>query len=140
MRFMGIDYGEKRVGIALSDEEGKVAFPEEIFENNSRLIERVCSLAKGKNVGEIVLGESLNFKNRPNKIQADIQHFKEELGKNGIVVRLEPELFTSAAAARAPAKEGKSRSPRKRALLDASAATLILQGYLDKPKGIRRRL
>ena len=125
MRFMGIDYGSRRVGVALSDESGTLAFPEATLVSGPKLAEEVASLAKTKGVERIILGESLDFKNRPNKIMEAVSIFKNELETvSGLSVIYEHEMMTSAAAARL---QGGGNH-------DASAAALILQSYLDKIK------
>lgn len=123
---MGIDYGAKRVGIALSDESSTLAFPETTLACGERLADAVDALARAKDVGTVVLGESLDFKNRPNKIMEAIEGFKRELEERGFSVVFEPEHLTSAAASRL--QEGS---------VDAAAAAIILQSYLDKLKNKR---
>ncbi|HEY4511050.1 MAG TPA: RuvX/YqgF family protein [Candidatus Paceibacterota bacterium] len=125
MRLMGLDYGTKRVGIALSDEAGALAFPETTLLNAGKLLERLSSLAKEKGVERIILGQSLDFKNKPNKLMKGIADLKMALESAGFTIVYEPEHMTSAAAARI---QGKGDN------IDASAAALILQSYLDKMK------
>jgi len=81
-----------------------------------------------------VIGESRNFSGEKNEIMEDIEQFKKDIGElTGLPVHYEREFFTSALAARQFAPEEKSRkaNPSQDAL-DASAAALILQSYLDK--------
>ena len=72
MKYLGIDFGEKRVGIAVSDDTGKMAFPYSVILNNEKFLEEVAEIIKKEKIGEIVMGESKNFKNEPNKIMAEI--------------------------------------------------------------------
>jgi putative Holliday junction resolvase len=124
MRFMGIDYGTKRVGIALSDESNTFALPKTVIENSKSLLESIDSIARDNNVTHIVLGESKNYKGEDNKIMPKIQELKEKIENNlKLPVVLEPEFMTSHNAERF---QGKTE------LLDASAAALILQSYLDR--------
>lgn len=126
MRFLGIDYGTKRVGISLSDETGKFAMPKVVLTNNDKLLETVAKISAENNVGEIVLGESKDFSGRPNKIMADILKFKLTLeSKLPLPIHFESEFLTSAHAERIQGKND---------MLDASAAALILQSFLDKQK------
>jgi putative holliday junction resolvase len=121
---MGIDYGKKRVGVALSDEAGNFAMPETVLENGPDLMKKLNALIIERNVCEVVLGDSKDFSGKDNKIQEDIIKFKNEVqDKLGMSVVFEPELLTSKEAMHIQG-EGK--------LLDASAAALILKGYLDK--------
>ena len=126
MRYMGIDYGTKRIGIALSDESGTLAFPEVVLLNSDDALPSISQLVKERSVGQIVLGESLDYKNRPNALMTSIEYFKEELTKLiDIPVAYQPEQMSSMAAERFQGKHANS---------DASAAAIILQWYLDRQK------
>lgn len=127
MKYIGIDYGSRRVGIALSDIDGKVAFPKEVIENNSELLSKVLNFAKDEKVDVIILGESKNYKGEGNKIAMDIEKFKKSLEENKLKVILEPEFMTSVQV---------ENNFGKNEMLDASSASIILQSYLDKQKSI----
>jgi putative Holliday junction resolvase len=124
MRYLGIDYGTKRIGVAVSDDEGRVAFPLTVVDASKDALSRIVELSKQQMVQKIVLGESRNFKNEPNAVMEDIEQFKKDLSElSGLPVVYQQEFLTSAQAAR----EGETRVEN----LDASAAALILQSYLD---------
>ena len=146
MRYLGIDYGEKRIGIALSDENGKMAFAHSVIANRgtkkvSAEIKKICA---ENSVGKIVLGKSLNYKGELNQIMSGIEPFKTVLEKEtSLPVIYENETLTSAEARRplgGPRKRppvlSKRKSPEKEKKagmkVDASAAALILKSYLDK--------
>lgn len=125
MRLLGIDYGEKRVGIAVSDESGKFAFPWGIFANNKRLPQRIGDICKSEGVKKIVLGESRTYTGEKNPIMKKIEFFKERLeAATGLPVVFEPETLTSREARR-------GREERERPI-DDSAAAIILQSFIDK--------
>ncbi len=135
---MGIDYGTKRIGVALSDESGMLAFPHSVIPT-SDAIDVIRELAVKEGVTTIVLGESLDFRNQANPVMERVIHFKNELEKAGLSVVYESEGMTSAQAARNPAGESghiasPGKSSRKSDSLDSSAAALILQSYLDRKK------
>ena len=137
MRYLGIDYGTKRVGVALSDEEGKVAFPRGVMENNSTLVQSVADLARKGEVKAIVIGESKDLEGRDNPLMEHIRVFVRELELlSGIAVLFEPEFMTSLEARRSPHGEEKPTARKtanqKKKDVDASAAALILQSYLNK--------
>jgi putative Holliday junction resolvase len=121
---MGIDFGTKRVGIAVSDSENKFAIPHSVIHNSKKLIDDVNTIICDNEVEIVVLGESKDFKGNDNKVMAKIRKFKEaienELHKKVI---FEPEFLTSHQAAHIQGKHD---------LLDASAAAIILQSYLDR--------
>lgn len=134
MRHIGIDYGTKNIGLAVSDDNGTVAFPLTTIDAGRGAISAVAALIKEKGAGAIVMGESRNFSGEKNEIMEDIEQFKKDIGElSGLPVHYEREFFTSALAARQFAPEEGSRkvNPSQDAL-DASAAALILQSYLDR--------
>lgn len=133
MRYLGVDYGKKRIGLALSDEGGAMAFPKAVLENGREAVSAIVTLIQEEGVGTVVVGESKDLSGQANPLMKDIEAFIARLGaETGIPIVLEPEFMTSAQAARPPQKEGKSRSPKTRPVVDASAAALILQSFLDK--------
>lgn len=133
MRYLGIDYGTKKVGLALSDEAGTMGFPRDIITNTPRLLDDVCVLIAKEQVGAVVIGESRDLSGADNPIAAEARALGKDISdKAGIPVFYESEVFTSAEARRAPEKEGKTRSPKRRDAVDASAAALILTSYLSR--------
>ncbi len=133
MRYLGVDYGSKRVGLALSDEAGLMGFPHTIMTNTPRLLDEVCALIAQENVGAVVIGESRNLAGGDNPIKKEAQAFGTLVSERaGVAVFYESEVFTSEEARQAPAKEAKSRAPKKRPAVDASAAALILTSYLSR--------
>ena len=130
MKYLGIDYGTKRIGVALSDESGTIAFPLATLEAGKGALEQVATLAKENRIEKIVIGESRDFKGEPNAVMKDIEEFKKSLAEmTGLPVEYEPEFMTSAEARRVGQdKRGEGGGEKN----DASAAALILQGYLDK--------
>jgi putative Holliday junction resolvase len=132
MRFLGIDYGTKRVGVALSDEAAQFAMPLSVISNSknlAHLVKEVAEIAKKNGVTDIVLGESKNYKGEANAILEKSLEFKKSLEETGFVVHLEPEFMTSAHAEKFQGKND---------LLDASAAALILQSFLDSSKNEKK--
>ena len=133
MRYLGIDYGSAKVGLALSDEAGTMGFPHAIVPNTPRLADELCALIAREDVGAVIIGESRDLAGNENPIAQGARALGEQLTlRAGVPVRYESEVFTTAAARRAPAKEGKSRAPKKRQAVDASAAALILTSYLSR--------
>lgn len=120
---MGIDYGEKRVGVALSDEAGNFALPHKVIATSPDLIRELNEICIAQNVKTIVVGESRDYRGEENPIMKRIRRFADELGKvTGLPVVFERETLTSAEA---------ERIQGATATLDASAAALILRTYLD---------
>jgi putative Holliday junction resolvase len=133
MRYLGVDYGSKRVGIALSDEAGIMGFPHAILANTLRLVDEVGALIAREGIGAVVIGESRNFAGGENPIAKAARAFGDEIAmRTGLPIFFESEVFTSAEARRAPEKEIKSRAPRQHPNIDASAAALILTSFLSR--------
>ncbi len=124
MRYLGIDYGSKNVGISLSDEGGSLAFPKEVLPNDAMLLPRVLDLIKIERVGEVVIGHSLNNQGEENPIMKAARKLGDQIKEGADVpVSLEPEFYTSQQAERIQGDHD---------ILDASAATIILNSFLQK--------
>ncbi len=125
MIYLGIDYGKKYIGLSCSDESGIMAFPMYTVKNNKTVINIIEKICKDKNINMVIIGDSVDQKGEKNTIAYDAEKFanliKERLG---IEINYEKEQFTSAHA-RHSGSEQKGR-------IDASAAALILQRYLDR--------
>jgi len=94
-KVLAIDYGSKRVGVAISDDTGTLAFPREVIKNNKKLLERIESLCQKEKPNLIVIGESKNFKGSDNPIAKDAQVFAERLTrKTGLPVEFQEEFLT----------------------------------------------
>jgi putative holliday junction resolvase len=126
MRYLGIDFGSKKVGLALSDEMGKMAFPHVVWPNDSELIQKLVGLIEEKAVQEVVIGHSLNLSGQENKIQAEIENLITTLTlETGLPIHLEGEQYSTQAALRIQGRND---------MTDASAAALILDHYLNRQK------
>ena len=141
MRFLGIDYGLKRVGLALSDESGLLAFPYTILKNDKSLLPEIDRVCKEQKVKLIIVGESKDFSGKPNPIAREIEKFKRMVhALTKKKVESEPEFLTSVQAARWPSRrpDGSRGTGRQKAneMVDASAAAIILQSYLDKKRNL----
>lgn len=129
MYFLGIDYGTKRVGIALA-REGRIATPLTVFNveglSPEKIASQIADLVQEYRVTTVVVGESKDFNGLDNpimkKIRTCVAALKQKLSSN-VGVIFEPEFLTTQQA---------ERSQGKHALIDASAAALILQSYLDR--------
>ncbi len=119
---MAIDFGEKRVGIASTDESGQFALPRAVIPNTEGLLDEVVKLAREWEIAKIIVGESKNFEGAPNPIMKRALEFVENLKKHDLEIEFHPEVFTTMEAERL---QGRSD------LLDASAAALILKSYID---------
>lgn len=125
MKYLGVDYGTKKVGIAISDDAGSFAFPRAILLNKDALQEivRICN---EEGIGNIVIGESVATNEERNPIDEQVKAFAEKLGTHTrLPIFFEREGFSSVEAHRYQTKAGNR---------DDSAAAIILQRFLDKQK------
>jgi len=129
MRYMGIDYGTKKVGIAFSDEEGTMGFPFDIVTNDSHLSDALSLLVETQKIGGIVMGESRDFAGNQNPVANAARALGDELTeRTGILVAYEPEMLTTQEARR----DFEGVHSHKRGDVDSSAAALILTSYLSR--------
>ena len=138
MKYLGIDYGTKRVGLALSDESATLAFPYSVISNSAGLVTMIENIITKEKIGTIVIGESVAADGADNPVQKKIEDFATTLEKKSKTpVYFEKEFFTSAEAHGRKGKEVNDARQTKFAApahIDARAAALILQRYLDKEK------
>lgn len=136
MRYLGIDYGSKRIGLSLSDEEGQMAFPYKIIKNDLELVDNIHNICGKEEVSAIILGESTDLSGQPNKIMGSIEEFKRNLeGELDLPVYFEKEFMTTIfARGNKGKKENDARKTKKAKDIkkDDSASALILQRYLDR--------
>ena len=136
MRIMGLDFGSKTVGVAISDPLFTIAQPLEIIrrkeENKLRkTLARIEELIVEYEVGEIVLGLPLNMNDTEGERVFLTAEFKEKLERRtGLPVHSWDERLTTVEADNAMIEAGIRRENRKE-YVDKIAAALILQGYLD---------
>ncbi len=139
---MGIDYGTKRVGVALSDDGGTIAFPRVVIQNTPKLFTELLDLIKKESVQEIVVGKSTDQEGNRNLVMEDIDAFVEELEQlTTVKVHMEDERFTShflksfdfTKSIEKPVSRDRNKKQTGQAI-DAQAAASILQRFLDKNK------
>jgi putative Holliday junction resolvase len=126
MKYLGVDYGSKRVGLAVSDHTESFALPLRVIsdfifmEDVADIVVDICMM---ENIDEIVIGESRDFSGNENEIMNEIKPFVHELKTRlDLPVRFHPEFLTSLEAERLQGKND---------MHDASAAALILK-YANK--------
>lgn len=125
MKYLGVDYGTKRVGIAISDDEGSFAFPKVITQTGDA-IDIIITLCKDEQINAIVIGESLASNETPNELVSDTAAFKAKLAAaTELPIFFEREDFSTVEAHRYQTDAGTR---------DDSAAAIILQRFLDKQK------
>ncbi len=129
MRLLGVDYGHKRVGLAITDESGRFPAPLAIWPTTPDLADRLAALARERSVGEIVIGQSSDYRGRDNPIMVGARRLAERLRQLDLTVQWEPEWLSTAEAGRGPAGESGDRAA---GAVDDRAAAIILRSFIDR--------
>lgn len=135
-RIMGIDYGEKRIGIALSDPLFTFAYPFKTLLNDHNLIKNLLEIVEEKNVTKIILGlPSVRFKSSK-ELAERVHLFKKEIEqvKKIEVIFWDEEFSSVLAQEKVNESVTKKSARRKKDLLDRHSAAIILQEYLNSNK------
>lgn len=122
MRYLGIDYGSKRVGCAVSSEG--IAFPLSVIANDATLFSTLRGILEKERVGEIVVGDTRAYGGGENSITRDVEQFIERL-------REESTIPVHSAWEAGSSVEASRYAPQGSAKDDSAAAAIILQRYLD---------
>lgn len=135
-RIIGIDYGRKRIGVAVSDPLGIFASPLDTVPS-AKIIDYLKNYAEKESIVRFVIGMPVNMNGLPSEAASDIQAFIPSLKKAfpGIPVELEDERFTSVLAHKAMIDGGMKASRRRdKTEVDKISASIILQTYIDRQK------
>lgn len=132
-RILGLDYGEKRIGVALSDPTGMIASPLEVLQlpSKQKILAAIKELCAKWKVGRIVVGVPLNMNGTEGPSAQKAREFIVELQEQiGLPVTAWDERLSSTSAEKALIEGGTRREKRKQ-VIDKIAAQIILQNYLD---------
>ena len=138
-RLIGIDYGRKRTGLAVSDPLRIFASPLETVPA-AKIIDYLQKYAQNETIIRFVVGYPMNLNGAPSEAARDVDAFLNLLRKKfpDIPVSLEDERFTSVLAHRAMIDGGMKKSDRRdKASVDKISAAIILQSYLDRPDAVK---
>ena len=133
-RIIGIDYGRKREGVAVSDPLGIFASALETVPA-AKIVEYLKNYTSKEKVGRFVVGYPMNLNNKPAEAAKDVDVFLKVLKKQfpEIPVTLEDERFTSQLAMKAMIAGGVKKSDRReKGSVDKVSAAIILQTFLDR--------
>jgi len=132
MRLLGIDFGQKRIGLAISDPLGLTAQPLEVLQNGPLVFKKISDICKEKQVSKIIVGLPKTLKGElsysAHKVALFITKLKKEI--KDVEVILQDERFSTAGAEKSLSLSNFS-GQKKRSIIDKLAAAYILQGYLD---------
>lgn len=132
-RVLAIDYGTKRVGLALSDPMKILATPFDTWENRGDLAERILALIKEKNIDKVLVGYPLNGDGSKTVLSDIIEKFAELLrNRSGVDVELVDERYSSSIASeRIISSVAKKSKRRDKGLVDKFAAAVLLEEFLN---------
>jgi putative Holliday junction resolvase len=126
-KLIGIDYGAKRVGVAVSDETASIAFPKMVLPNDRMLLPTMIDLIRKENASTVIVGDSKDMDGKDNMIMTKVRQFVGDLERSlGITVIFELEYYTSFQA----------RRDTEKTLVDAEAAAIILNSYIERQKNV----
>ncbi|MEE8366754.1 MAG: Holliday junction resolvase RuvX [Thermoanaerobaculia bacterium] len=136
MKALGIDFGSQRVGVAISDPEGRFALPLDTLVRHSdhQIIDLIARIAAQECIDLIVLGEPLQLDGSAGPAADRVRRFGDKLARRtGLRVRLVDEALTSVEATRRLREAGvdPGKHPER---VDAVAAQILLQEALDNPR------
>lgn len=132
MKLIGIDYGSKRVGVAVSDADGSMAFPKAVVPNDRTLMSTIKELLKKEQVEAVVVGESKARDGSDNPIMQNARVFVGDLEREtGLPIHFEPEFYSSAEA-----KRLKEQAGAQTGIVDAEAAAIILNSFIERQKSV----
>lgn len=126
MKYLGIDFGLKRIGIATSDDSGVMAFPKSVLKNDQDLVSTIKNLCIDERIEVVVIGDSKDSNMKDNEIMKSVRRFADVIYKEtNLPIEFQLEYMTSQQAVHMQGEND---------MIDASAAAIILQSYLDKKK------
>ena len=132
-KVLGVDYGDRRTGVAVSDDSRTIAFPRETLEcaHVEQAAAAVARLAEAERAAEIVVGYPVNMNGSGGARTARTDEFLAELAKRTAIPLKKWDERLSTKIAEAVLIEAGTRREKRRGVVDKLAAQVILQGYLD---------
>jgi putative Holliday junction resolvase len=124
MKYLGIDYGSKFVGIAISDGDGTIAFPRIEIENDEKLLSFLVRMIEQEKVEGIVVGDTRTVSGTGNSVTPEAENFMNKLAQlSAVPIERASEAWSSIEASR--------YAPKGEQHNNAAAAAIILQRFLD---------
>ncbi len=132
-RYLAIDYGLRRIGLALTDPLKLFAYPFETISNDNKLWANLKRIIKDKNIVKIILGNPLKESGEESAMSIKVMDFKNQLEKKfNIQIILWDERYTSSLAKESILESvTKKKKRRDKGLVDRNAAAIMLKEYLE---------
>ena len=135
IKVIGIDFGLSKVGLAISDPSGIIALPFKVlrYKNKEDLLSELQDISKEKDVNKFVIGYPISMNYKENEMTKIIDSFKQDMENLDFEVILEDERLSSEYAKKIMIEQDVKVS-RNKEMVDLTAASIILQTYLDRNK------
>lgn len=134
MRIIGLDVGDRRIGVALSDPSGILASPHSVIDrmNETRDIEAIVEIVNRYEAGKIIIGLPITLQGQIGEQAAKVQAFADSLAQHiGIPLEFRDERMTTISARRLM-QESRRKKIKQKKTDDSEAAAVILQNYLNE--------
>jgi len=133
---LGIDFGQARIGLAISDELRFLAHPLETISANKDSVKRIAEIVRDRKIDKVVVGIPRHMSGEVGKAAQEALEFAAKLrAQVACAVETWDERLTTVAANRALSDAGK-KTRQTRNIVDQVAAQMILQGYLDRERNV----
>jgi putative Holliday junction resolvase len=132
-RLLGVDHGDRRIGLALSDPIPMIASPLKtiLVNSNQDAINAILDIVEEYDIVLVVIGLPIGMKGNETAQTKHVQKFADDLVENGIKVAMQDERLTSVSAKKSIIEQKKKPSKEK-GLVDQIAAAILLQQYIDR--------
>jgi putative holliday junction resolvase len=132
LRLLGIDHGENRIGLAISDQLGSFAHPYRTLQADVHVIDQIRAIVQDEQIGKIVIGSPKNMDGTVGPSAAKAKSFGERLAQAipNVKILLWDERLTTLEAQRVLHTAGKNTKQSKK-MIDQVAAQILLQNYMD---------
>lgn len=128
-KYLSVDYGDSRIGIAIGDDQVKIAVPAETIPTDGQEVEQIVKLAALEGVAKIIVGYPRNQSGEPTQQTAKVEEFADRLRQQFPQVVFQDESVTSVLAEERLKSYGR---PYSKADIDAMAAVIILEDFLER--------
>ena len=127
--YLALDVGEKRIGVALADDAIKIAVAFDTIEVDGTEIDQIGALLQSEHIDQLIIGYPRNQSGEPTKQTAYVEAFSDKLVGLGVPIEFQDESVTSVQAESILKNQ---KQPYAKSDIDALAASLILQDYLEQ--------
>ncbi len=132
MKYLAIDYGSKRIGLAMCDRSETITSPYSVLQNRKGLLEKIADIITGEDIEVVVIGLPLNMDDSQGPQARLVRKFAEQLAKFiNVPIHFHDERLSTFGAEQKLIDAGVKKGKKKK-ILDAIAAAEILQSFLEQ--------